>query len=159
MEKRFAVFGVRLKELRKEKGLTQAGLAELLECIDRNVQKMEYGYSNVPGITLIWLADYFQVSLDYLAGRSDVRELPSSWNCVYPENKAIPMAPFSERLKQLRTEQGKKQTEVAAFLGKTNRHYQKIEYGEVNVPALTLIKLADYFQVSLDYLVGRADRR
>lgn len=35
----------------------------------------------------------------------------------------------------------------------------EMEYGEINVPGLTLIKLADFFQVSLDYLVGRSDDR
>lgn len=159
MEKIFAEFGIRLKELRKEKHLTQAELGDLLGCIDRNVQKMEYGHHNVPGLTLIWLADYFQVSLDYLTGRSDVRETTMPMNHIFPENGTIPMGPFSERLKQLRAEKGKKQTEMAAFIGKGSRHYQKMEYGEVNVPALTLIKLADFFEVSLDYLVGRTDQR
>lgn len=69
------------------------------------------------------------------------------------------MGPFSERLRQLRVEKGKKQTEMAAFIEKGARHYQKMEYGEVNVPGLTLIKLADFFEVSLDYLVGRTDLR
>ena len=48
---------------------------------------------------------------------------------------------------------------MAEFLGCTDRNYQKMEYGEINVPALTLIKLADYFDVSLDYLVGRSEDR
>jgi len=39
----------------------------------------------------------------------------------------------------------------------TSRHYQDIEYGKINIPTLTLIALADYFDVSLDYLVGRSD--
>ena len=69
------------------------------------------------------------------------------------------MLPFGERLKELRRENGLKQKQLAELLGCTDRNVQKMEYGEVNVPALTLIKLADYFQVSLDYLVGRADRR
>lgn len=150
---------MRLKELRKEKHLTQAELGELLGCIDRNIQKMEYGYSNVPALTLIWLADYFQVSLEYLTGRNDVREMEGAMLCVYPEDGAVPLGPFSERLKQLRREKGKKQTEMAAVVGKTERHYQKIEYGEINVSTLTLVQLADFFQVSLDYLVGRTDLR
>ncbi|WP_277102562.1 helix-turn-helix transcriptional regulator [Clostridium phoceensis] len=49
-------------------------MARFLECTDRNYQKMEYGEINVPGLTLIKLADFFQVSLDYLVGRSDDRE-------------------------------------------------------------------------------------
>ena len=69
------------------------------------------------------------------------------------------MLPFGRRLKELRNEKKIKQKEMAEFLGCTDRNYQKMAYGEINVPALTLIKLADYFDVSLDYLVGRSEDR
>ena len=70
------------------------------------------------------------------------------------------MLPFGKRLKELRNERKIKQREMAEFLDCTDRNYQKMEYGEINVPGLTLIKLADFFQVSIDYLVGRSkDRR
>ena len=69
------------------------------------------------------------------------------------------MAPFGQRLKALRKEKGLKQIEMAEFLGRTDRNYQKMEYGEINVPGLTLIKLADFFDVSIDYLVGRSEER
>lgn len=64
---------------------------------------------------------------------------------------------FSNRLKQLRKEKNLKQSDMAELLELTTRHYQQIEYGKVNIPTLTLIFLADYFDVSLDYLVGRTD--
>ena len=67
------------------------------------------------------------------------------------------MLKFSNRLKQLRKEKNLKQSDMAELLELTTRHYQQIEYGKVNIPALTLIFLADYFDVSLDYLVGRTD--
>lgn len=73
MDKQMVPCGRRLKALRKEKGLKQKEMAELLGCTDRNYQKMEYGDINVPGLTLIQLADYFDVSLDYLVGRSEER--------------------------------------------------------------------------------------
>ena len=38
------------------------------------------------------------------------------------------------------------------------QHYQRIEYGKVNLPATTLLFLADYFGVTTDYLLGRTDR-
>ena len=38
-------------------------------------------------------------------------------------------------------------------------HYQKTEYGQVNIPSLTLEFLADCFKVSADYLPGRSDVR
>lgn len=50
------------------------------------------------------------------------------------------MLPFGRRLKELRNEKKIKQKEMAEFLGCTDRNYQKMEYGEINVPALTLIK-------------------
>jgi transcriptional regulator with XRE-family HTH domain len=64
---------------------------------------------------------------------------------------------FAERLKALRKEKNLKQIDMAQMLDVTDRHYQRMEYGKVNVPALSLIALADFFNVSLDYLVGRSD--
>ena len=66
---------------------------------------------------------------------------------------------FGQRLRELRIERKLSQRELGELLGKTLRHYQKIEYGEVNVPTLTLCVLADFYGVSLDYLVGRTDQR
>lgn len=69
MDKIMEPFGKRLKELRKQKHKTQVEMAQLLDCTDRHYQRMEYGYINVPSLTLIKLADYFQVTTDYLLGR------------------------------------------------------------------------------------------
>jgi len=71
----------------------------------------------------------------------------------------IKMPLFGQRLKLLRIEKGMTQQAMADFLGKTSRHYQDMESGKINIPGLTLIKLADFFEVSLDYLVGRSDDR
>ncbi|HIY21018.1 MAG TPA: helix-turn-helix domain-containing protein [Candidatus Flavonifractor merdigallinarum] len=65
------------------------------------------------------------------------------------------MEPFGNRLKALRKAKGLKQTDMALLLECTDRHYQRMEYGLVNVPSLTLLKLADYFEVSTDFLLGR----
>ena len=48
---------------------------------------------------------------------------------------------------------------MAELLGKTERHYQAIEAGCINVPATQLIFLAGYFQTSVDYLLGLTDNR
>ena len=65
------------------------------------------------------------------------------------------MEPFGKRLKELRKREHKTQVEMAKLLECTDRHYQRMEYGLVNVPSLTLLKLADYFEVSTDFLLGR----
>ncbi len=66
---------------------------------------------------------------------------------------------FSDRLKKLRNEKGLKQSEMGDLLGCTERNYQRIEYGQINVPATTLMALADYFDVTTDYPLGRSDER
>ncbi len=71
----------------------------------------------------------------------------------------VKMPKFSERIKELRKEKGVTQAVMAEFIGCKDRHYQKIEYGEINIPSLMLERLADYFEVSTDYLLGRSDDR
>jgi len=61
------------------------------------------------------------------------------------------------RLKELRTSQNVMAKTVAESLSITYRTYQKYETGEIDPPLSKAIALADLFQVSLDYLVGRSD--
>lgn len=63
------------------------------------------------------------------------------------------------RLKQLRNEKNMTQDDLATLMGVTPRQYQRYERGEGEPSLSGWIFLADYYQVSLDYLVGRsADR-
>lgn len=61
----------------------------------------------------------------------------------------------AQRLKPLRQAKKMKQKDMAELLDCTVQHYQRIEYGKVNLPATTVIFLADYFNVTTDYLLGR----
>ena len=60
-----------------------------------------------------------------------------------------------ERIRALREDHDKKQTELAEYLGIQQNTYSDYETGKITVPIDALIKLADYYQVTLDYLVGR----
>ena len=74
MEYNLNLFGERLRTLRKERKIKQKEMAELLQCAERNYQRLEYGKTNVTATTLMFLCDYFHVSADYLLGRTDDRE-------------------------------------------------------------------------------------
>lgn len=64
-------FGERLRSIRKFKNVTQKSIAQAVNVAERNYQRYESG-EQLPGFeVLIALADYFDVSLDYLVGRSD----------------------------------------------------------------------------------------
>ena len=66
---------------------------------------------------------------------------------------------FNERLKLLRKEQRLTQTQVAEKLSVTLRNYQRFEADGCTPNYVNLIKIADIFDVSLDYLTGRTDKR
>ena len=69
------------------------------------------------------------------------------------------MAKFSERLRELRKERGLKQREMAEICGLKLRGYQQDDYTESDPEVPGLVALADFFGVSLDYLMGRSDKR
>lgn len=60
-----------------------------------------------------------------------------------------------ENIRKLRVEHKKLQTEMAAYLDVKQTTYSKYELGKINIPVDVLIKLADFYDVNLDYLVGR----
>ena len=64
---------------------------------------------------------------------------------------------FSKRLKECRIKNRWKQHEVAEQIGVGLRTYQGYESGKSEPKYETLIALADFFDVTLDYLMGRTD--
>lgn len=65
------IFGSRVSSLRKDKGISQQALGTLFEVTKATISRIESG-DRSPSVDLLFaLADYFDVSLDYLVGRSD----------------------------------------------------------------------------------------
>ena len=70
-----SIFSKRLIELRKSKSLAQADAAKEFGVVVRAYQRYEYGEREPQLSTLVRMADFYDVTLDYLAGRSDQPEL------------------------------------------------------------------------------------
>ena len=64
---------------------------------------------------------------------------------------------LSESLRRFRKDYNITQKKAAEIAGVAERVYQSYEYGKVVPTATVLIALADFYDVSLDYLVGRSD--
>ena len=64
---------------------------------------------------------------------------------------------LSEALRRFRKSVKITQKQAAEVAGVAERVYQSYEYGKVIPSATVLIAIADYFDVSLDYLCGRSD--
>lgn len=155
-------FKDRLRKLRKEAKETQSALAKAIQISLNQVARFEKGEQK-PGFDNLWkLADHFQVSVDDLMGRTEATGLPlkKSTNQVISElpgaSGAGPTA-FGDRLKKLRRAAGETQPVLAKAVGVSTGQIVRFEKGEQKPGLDNLWKLADHFQVTMDYLAGRTD--
>ena len=63
------------------------------------------------------------------------------------------------RIRDLREDRDLSQKQIAQLLGMSQTGYSKYETGENDIPTAVLIKLADFYQTSTDYLLGRTDKK
>ncbi len=92
------MIGERLYDLRKDAGLTQDELADILKINKHSISSYEREKSEPPDIIKLLIADYFNVSVDYLLGRTD------NPNSVVPEHNILrlPMQFPLEALNELK---------------------------------------------------------
>lgn len=64
-----------------------------------------------------------------------------------------------QRIRDLREDSDKTQEDIAQYLIMKRGVYQRYESGEREIPVWALIKLAQYYHVSTDYILGLTDRR
>ena len=64
---------------------------------------------------------------------------------------------YYRRIYELREDNDIKQKTIAEYLGMQPNVYRRYEKGIRAIPVEAVIKLADYYQVSTDYLLGRTD--
>lgn len=64
-----------------------------------------------------------------------------------------------ENIRNLREDHDKRQQDLADYLNVKQTTYSKYELGRINVPVDVFIKLADYYDVTIDYLVGRTKEK
>ncbi|KNF09138.1 putative transcriptional regulator [Gottschalkia purinilytica] len=75
------MFGKRLRMLREDAKLTQKELSKVLGITDRSVGYYETDERTPPPDILEKLADYFDTSVDYLLGRSDIKNIYKATSC------------------------------------------------------------------------------
>ena len=101
--------GTRLRALRESVGLSQAKLGELAGLKQASVNRYEHDQAQAPHKILLWYADYFDVSLDYVFARCDNPQGRKYENRPKIENENLkqfvemcfdPASPMNEKLKE-----------------------------------------------------------
>ena len=64
-----------------------------------------------------------------------------------------------ENIRNLREDNDKKQQELAEYLHIKQTTYSKYELGKINIPIEVFIQLADFYDVTIDYIVGRTCKK
>ena len=64
-----------------------------------------------------------------------------------------------QRIRDLREDRDLTQRQVAAMLGMSQTGYSKYETGENDIPTHILIKLADFYGTTTDYILGRTEQK
>ena len=64
-----------------------------------------------------------------------------------------------QRIQDLRTDADMSQKQFSEILHISQRSYSHYETGSRNIPVEMLIRLANYYDISVDYLVGRTDKK
>ncbi len=62
-----------------------------------------------------------------------------------------------QRIRDLREDKDLNQTEIAKILGMSQTGYSKYETGENDIPTSILIKLSNFYNTSIDYLLGQTN--
>ena len=84
------MIGERLSDLRKERGITQRQLADELHLTKYNISAYEREANEAPDSVKIAIANYFQVSIDYLLGMTDCPNLYERPGSHVPTDKKMP---------------------------------------------------------------------
>lgn len=147
------LFLERMQRLKDENNITSERLAEYLEMpLDDYLNTVESPDKYTHGWLIHKIADFFDVELDYLYGFTKHLhdEFYDSDIFVY----------LSERLKKLERINGfPDEKEIADFIEISENEYLNIRQGKRKPePSLyVLANLANYFNISLDYLIGRSN--
>ena len=141
------IFGQRIFELRKAAGMTQKQLGASVGLSMQAINDIEKGRRETTITKAILMAKIFNTTVHYLVGDTDNPDRPTEIPLVESIFANDSDLPFATRLKKLQAEKGVSWEEIADFL-------ENIKNTSTVPP---LIALADFFNVSLDYLCGRSD--
>lgn len=140
----------RYEELRLDSEKKQGEIAEILGVKANTYSKWENCINDMNLEKSNALANYYRTSLDYLLGLSNTRE-PSlvRYNVDYQI--------LARRIRKLRLERHLTQDYLSRKLGFPQTTYTQYENGKTIPTTLKLLVIAQYYHVSIDYLVGRTD--
>lgn len=143
---------LRYEELRSNAEKRQGDIAEILSVKRNTYSKWENLINDMPLEKCNELANYYKTTLDYVLGLSNVRKyidtpLSIDWKLL------------SERLTELRHSKNLTETELSSKIGFAQTTYSHYEIGKRRPTTIKLLSIAQYYKVSIDYIIGRTNKK
>ena len=142
-------YGARLKFLRERLGKSLTDMGKILEISDSLYSRYEKEIQMLPTKHLIFLANYFDVSIDYLFGFTNLSK--------YPNFKDTNTIESGKRLKEFRKEQKITQDKLSQSLNIAIGLLCEYEHGKYPISIHALYTISLKYKISADYLLGRID--
>lgn len=140
----------RFNDIREDSDISVKEISKILNINVDNYYDYANGRSNIPLEILNRYVNFFNVSFDYITGLSDIKK-------GYPGK--IDIKKLKHRLKQIRKENGLSQNQIAYYAGDKQSTYWNYESGKSTIPISKLYLLAKYYNISIDYFVGKTDNK
>lgn len=143
-------YGQKIKELREKENVSQRQLAEALNLTRSSINQFEQQYDIIPIKRLNQIANYFNVSIDYLLGFTNIKQYKNS-----KENINIDIS--SIRLKEFRKNNKLTQIRLAQKLNISRSIIVFHENKRTIIGTPFLYELCKKYNLSADYLLGKID--
>ena len=140
-------YNIILQNIRMEFNLTQEKIANILGIDRRTYNHYETSEKIIPIKHLITLSDYFNVSIDYLLGLTDIKQYKN----VLKADKIV----AGIRLKEFRKEKKLTQVKLASILNTAFSSIAFNEKGRNYIATPFLYTICSKYHISSDYLLGK----
>ncbi len=142
----------KLKDIREDNDISQVQIAEILGVNRSTYSLWELGINIIPLKSLCNFADYFNYSIDYVLGLTNIRKNP---NLI----KGLDLIKLGENIKKIRLQNELSQENIASMIGVTQACITRYEKGLICISTSDLYKLSKEFKISLSELCGKVKSR
>ncbi len=143
-------YGAVIKKLRDDKQKTQQDIADVLGIARQTYNHYELQENIIPLKHLNNLANYYDVSIDYLFGLNDLKQYPNHSNEIDIMKSQI-------RLKEFRKDYKLTQVKLANILNTFHTVIVDYEHGKNLIATPFLYTICKKYNISADYLLGKID--
>lgn len=138
----------RMKEIREEAGLKQKEVAAMMKVSKGSYSMWECGSDTIPLKRLNQFCNYFDVSIDYVIGFTDIKKYANA-------KPDIKIKLTGENLKKIRNKKGLTQVAIADELSINQPTWNRYEKSKSLILTVVLVELAKKYHYSIDKILGK----